>query len=135
MKKILLLSLFLLSVLLNEAMAQSRTITGRVTDVRTGEGMPGVTVQLKGSSVAAPTSVDGSYSITVPSAGGSLVFSFIGYTDQEVAIGNQTTINVRLAEDARILNEVVVTALGESREKETLPYSVGVVNSDQLTIA
>ncbi len=97
--------------------------------------MPGVTVQLKGSSIAAPTDINGGYTIAVPNAGGSLVFSFIGYTNQEIAIGAQTTINVRLGTDARQLAEVVVTALGESREKETLPYSVGVVSGNNLTLA
>lgn len=135
MKKILLLSLFLLSVLLNEAMAQGKTITGRVTDASTGEGMPGVTVQLKGTSTASPTDVNGGYSITVPSAGGTLVFSFIGYNTQEIAIGNQTTVNVRLAVDARQLNEVVVTALGIERQKKEVGYAATTVTDKVVTRA
>ncbi|WP_066830803.1 SusC/RagA family TonB-linked outer membrane protein [Rufibacter ruber] len=135
MKKILLLSLFLLSVLLNEAMAQGKTITGRVTDASTGEGMPGVTVQLKGTSTASPTDVNGGYSITVPSAGGTLVFSFIGYNAQEIAIGNQTTVNVRLAVDARQLGEVVVTALGIERQKKEVGYAATTVTEEVITRA
>ncbi|MBC3540339.1 SusC/RagA family TonB-linked outer membrane protein [Rufibacter sediminis] len=118
MKKILLLSLFLLSVLLNEAMAQSKTISGRVTDATTGEGMPGVTVQLKGTSTASPTDANGSYSLTVPATGGTLVFSFIGYGNREVAIGGQSTIDVRLTSDARALTEVVVTGYGTQTKLE-----------------
>ncbi|RNI32895.1 SusC/RagA family TonB-linked outer membrane protein [Rufibacter immobilis] len=135
MKKILLLSLLLLSVFLNEAMAQTKTITGRVTDATTGEGMPGVTVQLKGTSTAAPTDVNGGYSIAVPTTGGTLVFSFIGYTNQEIAIGNQTTINARLATDARALGEVVVTALGIERQKKEVGYAATTVTEEVITRA
>lgn len=124
-----------MSVLLNEAMAQTKTITGRVTDAANGEGMPGVTVQLKGTSTAAPTDVNGGYSITVPATGGTLVFSFIGYTNQEVAIGNQTTINVRLVTDARALSEVVVTALGIERQKKEVGYAATTVTDEIVTRA
>ncbi|KAA3436447.1 SusC/RagA family TonB-linked outer membrane protein [Rufibacter hautae] len=118
MKKILLLSLFLLSMVLQEAVAQSRTITGRVTDAATGDAMPGVTVQLKGTSTAAPTDVNGSYTISVPATGGTLVFSFIGYTNREIAIGSQSTIDARLSTDARTLSEVVVTGYGTQTKLE-----------------
>ncbi|GGK61162.1 SusC/RagA family TonB-linked outer membrane protein [Rufibacter glacialis] len=96
--------------------------------------MPGVTVQLKGTSTATPTDVNGSYSLTVPASGGTLVFTFIGYSNQEINVGSQSTINVRLATDARQLNEVVVTAMGIQREKKDLGYSVGTVNAEELTI-
>ncbi|MFB9865042.1 SusC/RagA family TonB-linked outer membrane protein [Rufibacter immobilis] len=134
MKKVLLLSLLMLSVLLNEALAQTKTVTGRVTDAASGEGMPGVTVQLKGTSTAAPTGIDGSYSISVPSTGGTLVFSFIGYTNQEIAIANQTTINVRLATDARALSEVVVVGAGGiERQIKEQGYNTTIVKSEELT--
>ncbi|RNI25890.1 SusC/RagA family TonB-linked outer membrane protein [Rufibacter latericius] len=135
MKKILLLVLFLFSVVLQEAAAQNRTITGRVTDAATGEGMPGVTVQLKGSTTAVPTDVNGSYTISVPASGGSLVFTFIGYTNQEVAIGTQSNVNVRLSTDAEQLKEVVVTALGAERTKNSLPYAAQQVQGEALTVA
>ncbi len=80
--------------------------------------MPGVTVQLKGTSTAAPTGIDGSYSISVPSAGGTLVFSFIGYTSQEIALGSQSTVNARLATDARQISEIVVTGYGVQQKRE-----------------
>ncbi|RNI25892.1 SusC/RagA family TonB-linked outer membrane protein [Rufibacter latericius] len=118
MKKTLLLSLFLMSMLLTEAVAQTRMITGRVTDATTGEGMPGVTVQLKGTSTAAPTDLDGTYSISVPATGGTLVFSFIGYGNREIAIGSQSTIDARLTSDARALTEVVVTGYGTQTRLE-----------------
>ncbi|GAA4304492.1 SusC/RagA family TonB-linked outer membrane protein [Nibribacter koreensis] len=135
MKKILLLSLFLLSVLLNEAMAQNRTITGRVTDAGNNEGLPGVTVLVKGTSNGASTDANGNFQLSIPAGNATLVFNYIGYVAQERAVGNSTTINVALSSDTKVLQEVVVTALGESREKETLPYSVGVVSGNQLTLA
>ncbi|WP_210466369.1 MULTISPECIES: SusC/RagA family TonB-linked outer membrane protein [Rufibacter] len=135
MKKVLLLVLVLFTVVLQQAAAQNRTITGKVTDASTGEGMPGVTVQLKGSTTAVPTDVNGSYSISVPAGGGTLVFTFIGYTNQEVAIGNQTSVNVRLSTDAEQLKEVVVTALGAERTKNSLPYAAQQVQGEALTVA
>ncbi len=93
--------------------------------------MPGVTVQLKGSTVAAPTDVEGNYSISVPNGGGTLVFSFIGYTNQEVAIGTQSTINVRLVSDARALNEVIVTGY-QSLTKDEMTGSVSTVSADKI---
>ncbi|ALI99425.1 SusC/RagA family TonB-linked outer membrane protein [Rufibacter tibetensis] len=118
MKKALLFSFVLVLTLFTQAWAQSRTVTGRVTDAATGEGMPGVTVQLKGSTTASPTDVNGAYSISVPNAGGTLVFSFIGYSNQEIAVGNQSTVNVRLATDARQISEVVVTGYGVQEKRE-----------------
>ncbi|GAB2529330.1 SusC/RagA family TonB-linked outer membrane protein [Rufibacter soli] len=118
MKKALLFSFALMLTLLTQAWAQTRTVTGRVTDTTTGEGMPGVTVLLKGSTTAAPTDVNGSYSISVPASGGTLVFSFIGYSNQEIAIGNQSTVNVRLATDARQISEIVVTGYGVQEKRE-----------------
>ncbi|RNI26191.1 SusC/RagA family TonB-linked outer membrane protein [Rufibacter latericius] len=131
MKKALLFSFALVLALITQAWAQSRTVTGRVTDAQTGEGMPGVTVQLKGSTTAAPTDVNGAYSINVPTAGGTLVFSFIGYTNQEVAIGSQTTINARLTSDARSLSEVVVTGY-QSLTKSEITGSVATVSSEKI---
>ncbi|MBA9076638.1 SusC/RagA family TonB-linked outer membrane protein [Rufibacter quisquiliarum] len=118
MKKALLFSFVFVLALVGQAWAQNRTVTGRVTDAQSGEGMPGVTVQLKGTSTASPTDVNGSYSINVPSAGGTLVFSFIGYVNQEVAVGSQSTVNVRLAADNRQISEIVVTGYGVQEKRE-----------------
>ncbi|HEY9048080.1 MAG TPA: von Willebrand factor type A domain-containing protein [Ohtaekwangia sp.] len=87
----------------------SRTITGKVTYAKDGSALPGVTVILKGTTTAVVTDHSGIYTITVPSSGGTLVFSFIGYKSKEVKIGVSNTINVVLAEDAQELKEVVVT--------------------------
>lgn len=97
--------------------------------------MPGVTVLLKGTTNAAPTGINGDYSIMVPSTGGTLVFSFIGYTAQEVALGNQTTVNVQLMTDARQLGEIVVTALGIERQKKEIGYAATTVTEEVVTRA
>jgi len=135
MKKFLLMSLFLLSTLLHEAMAQDRTVTGRVTDAANNQGLPGVTVLVKGTQIGTATDVSGNYSISAPASGTTLVFSFVGYTTTERVIGNATTINIGLATDARQLGEVVVTALGVEREERALGYSATTVQSEDITRA
>ncbi|RNI27748.1 TonB-dependent receptor [Rufibacter immobilis] len=131
MKKAILFSFVLLLSLVSHAWAQSRTIKGTVTDAQTGEGMPGVTVQLKGSTTAAPTGVTGDYEISVPAAEGTLVFTFIGYTNKEVALGSQTTINVALVPDQTQLDEVLVVAYGTAEEK-SYTGSVTAVKSEAI---
>ena len=108
MRKVLLLTLLLFCVLLQQAAAQTRAITGRVTDAGSNEGLPGVTVLVKGTQVGTATDGSGNYSINVPENATTLVFSFIGYTSVERAIGNVTTLNVAMAPDAKQLGEVVV---------------------------
>lgn len=135
MKKKLLLFFFLVAVLLQQAMAQGKTISGRVTDAATGQALPGVAVLVKGTTTGTATAVDGSYSINLPAGNNVLVFRFIGYQTTERTVGNESQVNVALPVDSKQLEEVVVTALGYQREKETLPYSVGAVNSDNLTYA
>ncbi|QHL88649.1 SusC/RagA family TonB-linked outer membrane protein [Nibribacter ruber] len=118
MKKALLFSFVFVLALVTQAWAQNRTVTGRVTDAQTGEGMPGVTVQLKGTTTASPTDVNGGYEISVPSNGGTLVFSFIGYAKQEIAVGTQSTVNVKLGSDARQISEIVITGYGVQEKIE-----------------
>ncbi|WP_339903636.1 carboxypeptidase-like regulatory domain-containing protein, partial [uncultured Cyclobacterium sp.] len=97
--------------------SQSKTITGIVTD---SEGFPliGVAVLAKGTTNGTVTKLDGDYAIEAPAGAETLQFSYIGYQTQEVTIGTQSIINVTLTEEAVGLNEVVITALGISREKE-----------------
>ncbi|GEO02724.1 SusC/RagA family TonB-linked outer membrane protein [Adhaeribacter aerolatus] len=116
-------------------MAQSRTVTGRVTDQSSNEGLPGVTVLVKGTQVGTATDATGNYTINVPEGGTTLVFSFVGYTTTERAIGNSTTVNVPLATDAKQLSEVVVTALGVERSRNSLPYAATQVGGEEVTKA
>ncbi|GEO02726.1 SusC/RagA family TonB-linked outer membrane protein [Adhaeribacter aerolatus] len=120
---------------MQEALAQNRTITGRVTDASNNEGLPGVTVLVKGTQIGATTNVTGDYSISVPAGSTALVFSFVGYTSAERAIGNATTINLAMQVDAKQLGEVVVTALGITREKRDLGYAATSVTEEVVTRA
>jgi TonB-linked SusC/RagA family outer membrane protein len=106
-------------------------ISGKVTSADDGTGIPGVTVQIKGTSKGTQTGLDGGYAIDA-AAGQSLVFSFVGMQSQEVAVGNKSIINVVLSNDAQALSEVVVTAQGIVREKRSLAYAVSNVTADQL---
>ncbi|PSR56118.1 hypothetical protein AHMF7605_22735 [Adhaeribacter arboris] len=132
MKKILLLSFLLFTMLLLQAKAQDRTITGKVTDGSNSQGLPGVTVLVKGTSTGTSTDTEGNYSLQVPTTGQTLVFSFIGYLTQERPIGSTTVLNVTLPVDAKQLQEVVVTALGVEREKRTLGYAAQNVAPQQI---
>ena len=133
MKKLLLLSFVLVFALLQQqVMAQGRTVTGRVTDQETGQGLPGVAVLVKGTTVGTTTGANGEYSINVPANGNTLVFRFIGYTTIERAIGNAATIDVTMGVDAKQLQEVVVTAVGIERQKRSLAYAVQDVGGEQV---
>ncbi|MCC9167369.1 SusC/RagA family TonB-linked outer membrane protein [Pontibacter harenae] len=106
------------------------TVTGRVTD-ETGMGVPGVTVLLKGTTTAAPTDLDGNYSINVPNGTGTLVYSFLGYQTQEIPINNRTTINVNFKTDAKALDEVVVVGYGTQRA-EAVTGSVASIGAEEI---
>lgn len=111
--------------------AQSQIVTGRV---KTQSGsLPGVSVLVKGTSTGTTTDADGVFSLTVPDAKNNvLVFSFIGYVTQEMAVNNRTEYNIDLEEDITQLSEVVVTALGVSQEKKGLGYSVQQVTGADI---
>ena len=103
MKKILLMSAMLMFTFLQGVLAQTRTISGRVTDQKTSEGLPGVTVLVKGTTNGASTNSDGAFSLTVPEAGGTLTFSSVGYISQDRAIGSESNFAVALALDVKQL--------------------------------
>lgn len=131
MKKILLMSLVLMFTLVQGAIAQTRTVSGRVTDKKSGDGLPGVTVLLKGSTNGVSTNADGAYSLSVPETGGTLVFSSVGMTTQEQAIGTSSQVAVALATDNKQLNEVVVVGYG-SQNKTLLTGAVTSVDAKQF---
>jgi TonB-linked SusC/RagA family outer membrane protein len=91
-------------------------VTGQVVDEK-GAGLPGVNVIIKGGTNGTQTDMDGKFTLSVPE-GSTLVFSFVGYTAQEVVVGTQTTINVALAPDAKALSEVVVVGYGTQRRQD-----------------
>lgn len=131
MKKVLITLSFLMVLGIQMMLAQSRTISGTVTDAADGSRIPGATVFVKGTSSGTATGENGTYSLSVPQNAQTLVFSFIGMKPQEIAIGNRTTINVVLVNDEAALEEVVVVGYGVSR-KEANTGSLGVVKSSEL---
>lgn len=112
---------------------QTTKIGGTVTDSKK-QPLPGVSVRLKGTTQGTVTDVNGRYLFTVQK-GQVLVFSFLGFVQQEVTVGDQSTYNVSLQDDSKTLNEVVVTALGVKKETRRIGYSVQTVNGDDLTTA
>ncbi|MCH4551526.1 SusC/RagA family TonB-linked outer membrane protein [Aestuariibaculum lutulentum] len=111
--------------------AQEKTISGKITDP-TGMPLPGATILIKGTTTGTSTDFDGNYSITA-SQGQTLVFSYVGYSNQEIVVGTSNIIDIKLSESAESLEEVVVTALGISRDKKSLGYSTQEVRGDELT--
>lgn len=122
--------LYLFFASLTAALAQGVAVKGKVSD-DTGQGLPGVTVLVKGTTNGTATDVMGNYSLNVANGKGTLVVSFIGYQTQEIAINNRTTINVSLKTDAKALEEVVVVGYGVQK-KETVTGSVTAVKGDEL---
>lgn len=116
-----------------QAIAQDRTVTGKVT-AEDGSVLPGVNISIKGTTRGTTTNGEGMYQIAASSTA-TLVYSFIGFQNMEVPVGNQSTINVSLKTDVNQLNEVVVTALGIARDKKALGYSVQEVKGENLTIS
>jgi TonB-dependent starch-binding outer membrane protein SusC len=118
MKKSFLLTFIFALALVLQAYAQGRTVTGRVVSAADGSPLPGVAVVLKGTTTGTGTDADGRYSLAVPANGGTLMFSYLGYNSQEVAVGNQSTVNVSLAQSTTNLSEVVVTGYGKQERRE-----------------
>lgn len=112
--------------------AQEGTITGIVTD-NSGTGLPGVNLLVKGTNKGTATDFDGKYAIEA-SQGDVLVFSFVGFVNQEVTVSGNT-VNVSLIEDANELDEVVVTAFGITKSTKELGYSVSQVKTADLDLS
>ncbi|WP_255233437.1 SusC/RagA family TonB-linked outer membrane protein [Aliifodinibius salipaludis] len=109
-------------------------ISGIVTDAETGDPLPGVNVMVPNTTVGTSTNENGEYSITAPDNADSLAFSFIGYQRQAVPINGRSTINVQLQSEVQSLgDDVVVTALGITRDERSIGYSSQEVGGDDLT--
>ena len=113
--------------------AQDRSVSGTVTSADDGSPIPGANVLLKGTTNGTVTDIDGNYKLTIPSDGGTLVISFIGYTSTEVEVGSRAVIDVALEADVKQLSEVVVTAFGVEKEAKSLGYSLQEVKNDEIT--
>jgi TonB-linked SusC/RagA family outer membrane protein len=119
----------LLILVTSVAWSQGRTVTGKVTSADDGSGIPGVNVVEKGTNNGTVTDVDGNYSVSVGD-NATLVFSFVGYASQEMAVGNQSSINVSLASDVTALTEVVVVGYGSQEKKEITGSVVSLETKD-----
>lgn len=129
MKKQLLFLLFSVVVV---AM-QGRTVTGTVTQASDGDVVIGASVMVKGTQVGTTTDIDGKYSIDVKSDDAVLVFTYVGMNPVNEKVGNRSVIDIVMNENATVLQEVVVTAMGQVQEKKKLNYAVQALNSDELT--
>jgi iron complex outermembrane receptor protein len=112
--------------------SQVKTISGKVTDAGNGEMLPGVSVVVKGTTKGTATNFDGDYKIDVE-ANQTLIFSFIGYTSQEIVVGSENVINVKLALSVESLEEVVVIGYGQVK-KEDATGSVTAISSDDFNV-
>ncbi len=119
------------------ASAQKHVVSGTVLDGGSEGGAPvplaGATVTIKGTSLGTNTDIYGKYSLTVTSPENILEFQFIGYQTQEIRVGAQTTIDVVLKDASQKIGEVVVTALGITREEKSLGYAVSKIGNEELT--
>ena len=120
----------LLVLVVQFAFAQEKTISGTVTD-DTGLPLPGVNIIIKGTSTGTQSDFDGNYTIEA-AVGQTLVYSYVGFETQEIAVGASNRIDVTM-QAGSVLDEVVVTALGVSREKQSLGYSTQQVEGEDIS--
>eukprot|EP00388_Colpodella_angusta_P024714 GDKJ01065089.1.p1 GENE.GDKJ01065089.1~~GDKJ01065089.1.p1 ORF type:complete len:1012 (+),score=137.94 GDKJ01065089.1:1109-4144(+) len=109
--------------------AQDRTVTGKVTESGDASGLPGVSVAVKGTNRGTQTDVNGTYKISVPS-NATLIFSFVGFTKQEIAVGSSTEVNVKLVSETKALDEVVVVGYGTTTKKDATGGVVALTAKD-----
>lgn len=108
-----------------------KTITGQVTDLTTNEGLPGVNIVVKSTTIGTVTDIDGNYRLTAPDDAETLVFSSVGYLTEEIAIGNQTTVDLQMSPDVQSLSEVVVIGYG-TVDKKDLTGSVASIKGEEV---
>lgn len=121
----------LLALVVQLTFAQQKTISGIVTD-QSGLPLPGVNIIIKGTTSGTQTDFDGNYSINA-SVGDILSFTYVGLMSRELTVSNSNTMNVTMEEDAAMLDEVVVTALGIKREKKSLGYATQEVDGEAVS--
>jgi len=133
MKKLLLVWVFAMAAF-SSSLAQTRQVTGKVTSSEDGAALPGVSVSLKGTSRGTTTSSDGTFKISASNSE-VLVFSFVGYKQQSISVGSQSSINVVLESDVSELSEVIVTgAYGSKRNARSTSNNAQVVDQKQLNV-
>jgi TonB-linked SusC/RagA family outer membrane protein len=131
-KKASFLAFFFLASAWTGVLLAQQSVTGKVMDSGTGEALIGATVTEAGTRNGTTTDVTGAFRLNVTSLNATIMVSYVGYASQQVALGGRNTIEISLGVDAQ-LDEVVVTALGISREKKSLTYSATEVSNEELT--
>lgn len=121
-------------VITPKTLLQQRKIAGTVIDAKTGDPLPGVTIVIEGTTKGFVTDAFGKYNIDIPDNNAILDFSFVGYVNQKIPVGGQSVIDVAMAVNLQELQEVVVTALGMSKESKKLGFSVTQVNGADLSM-
>ncbi len=111
--------------------AQQRVITGKIVSEEEPEGLIGVSILVKGTTIGVVSDLDGTYSIEVPEGSQTLVFSYIGYSSREEAIGNRSVVNVTMDPDSQNLDEIIVTAYGTA-DKGNFTGSAISLKGDQI---
>lgn len=110
-----------------------KLIQGLVKD-ETGEVVIGAAIKVKGTTIGTTTNIDGLYNLTVPSENSVLIVSYIGYATQEVKVGGRQNITITLKEDAKAIEEVVITAYGTGQKKASMVGSVQTVRPTDLKV-
>lgn len=126
-----LVSFILILLIAGNANAQNLTVSGTITEIKTGDPLPGVNVTLQGTTVGTVTNLEGKYTIEVPNANAVLIFSFVGYLTENVEIAGRTTIDIGLAEDIMSLEELVVIGYG-TQKRSDLTGAISVVQTDDV---
>ncbi|NTV84193.1 MAG: TonB-dependent receptor plug domain-containing protein, partial [Bacteroidales bacterium] len=124
--------IIVLTALSNFAFSQSKTIKGKVTSAEDNLAVPGATVLIKGTSRGTTTDISGNYSLPDVLPGDTLRFSFIGFEQDEIHVGERTVIDIVLKVSAKYLEEVVVTALGVKRQQREIGYSTERIESEMV---
>jgi TonB-linked SusC/RagA family outer membrane protein len=121
-----------LIVIAPKDMIQQKVVTGIITDSKTGAPVPGVNVVVKGTTFGTFTDANGKYSIALPQTNATLTFSFIGYISQEIPVSAGSVLDIKLIEESKLLDEVVVIGYG-SRSKKDVTTSISTVSSKDIT--
>lgn len=131
MKRIMLLIAFF-AIGLNVLWAQTKELRGTVSSADDGGSIPGVSISVKGTTLGSITNMEGNFTIKVPTDAKTLVFTFVGMTTQEVAIGNQTFFKVQLKSENIMMEEAVVVGYGTAKKVGTVVGSLSQVSSEKL---
>lgn len=115
------------------AYSQGARISGRVTAADDGSPLPGVNVSVKGTTIGVVTDTNGKYELQVERADAVLMFSFIGFVSEEIAIGGRSVIDVSMKQDVTQLSEIVITGVAEGTSTKKLGFAIGKIGENLLS--